>query len=273
MKCWCQPHSTYSDVLLSESGLFSFEIFSKKSWKKGQKCWNLYFRSRRVMIWWTNTFEFFANKSARWITFTVRWEKALKPQFSSHHPSVTPETCLPYVHVLYANKIILIFVAFESYALKNKQDAAFKYRSVFDVFIYKNCSQSRSVFAWTLCTHDSASSSVLIRVMNKRWWMAKKKIKFQLVACIKESDRRKTVVLPNIRAKRDMSRMYIFISRRLCSYPAKNRLNESRLGERKIVGDFQKALFMMQAWKWRNCINTLERNLFNDARDHLGRVL
>lgn len=66
--------------------------------EKGAKWWNLYFRARRDMIWWTNTFEFFTNKSARWITFTVRWEKAPKPQFVSFlplHPSTRHESWLP----------------------------------------------------------------------------------------------------------------------------------------------------------------------------------
>lgn len=157
------------------------------------------------------------------------------------------------------------------------------------LFIKTVCfrSQSRSVFAWTPCTLASASSSPLIRVMNKRWWMAKKKIKFQLVACIKESDGKQTgeklLFFITFGAKkkeqRDMSRMNIFISRLVGSHPAKSeRLNESHLGEEKNCRRFSRkhSLFMMLAGKWRNCINTLKRNLFNDARDagdHLGRVL
>lgn len=152
------------------------------------------------MIWWTNTFEFFTNKSARWITFTVRWEKAPKPQFASFPTrSSSPATKLAFHSAPRSCEICkqnYIFVAFKSYALKNKQDAVFQYRPPSSMFLFIKTvcfrSQSRSVFAWTPCTLASASSSPLIRVMNKRWWMAKKKIKFQLVACIKESDGKQT---------------------------------------------------------------------------------
>lgn len=45
----------------------------------------------------------------------------------------------------------MLAVAFESYALKNKQDAAFKYRSVFDVFIYKKSVPNHDRFSAEPC--------------------------------------------------------------------------------------------------------------------------
>lgn len=154
------------------------------------------------------------------------------------------------------------------------------------LFIRTVCfrSQSRSVFAWTLCTLASASSSPLIRVMNKRWWMAKKKIKFQLVACIKESDGKQTggkllffiTFGAQKNGERHVENEYLHLqTRRFASSKKWTPEWISSRREKNCRRFSRKALAIYDATKWRNCINTLKRNLFNDARDawgHLGRV-
>lgn len=212
------PFSVFRCASIAIRFVFFRNIFEEELGKRGKMLKSVFSCKTRYDLVNKHVWVFY--KQIRPMNnITVRWEKALKPQFASFPPFVTPETCLPHVHVWYANKII--FVALKSYALKNKQDAVFQYRSVFDVFIYKKRlrSQSRSVLAWTLCTHASASSSLLIRVMNKRWWMAKKKIKFQLVACIKESDGKQTgeklLFFPTFGQKRHVENEYLHLQTRL----------------------------------------------------------